>query len=85
MGTFFGVPIIIRTIVFWGVHWGTLMFWKLPYLNMLKVFVAGVGGYSQSAVGAELLSEEKVAMPLELCYTQRAQHSLIKEDILNLM
>ena len=31
-GTFLGVP-IIRTIVFWGVYWGTPYFGKLPYLS----------------------------------------------------
>ena len=26
-GTFLGVP-IIRTIVFWGLYWGSLIFWE---------------------------------------------------------
>ena len=28
-GTVLGVP-IIRTIVFWGLYWGSPYFWKLP-------------------------------------------------------
>ena len=40
-GTFLGVP-IIRTIVYWGLYWGTLYFGKLPYIYIYICIRIGV-------------------------------------------
>ena len=34
-GTILGVP-IIRSIIYWGLYWGSLYFGKLPYLGILQ-------------------------------------------------
>ena len=49
--------LIIRTIVYWDVYWGTLIFWKLPHRSRTKSLASSVTALELVLEDLELQAE----------------------------